>query len=74
MQEDGEEGDLDEQYETYCQEVEDTAAWGGQIELQALAHAVERHIEVYAVGMPVVELGSEYKGGYSLFRVLHGHT
>ena len=42
--------------------MEETAAWGGQIELQALAQALERHILVHCVGLPVLELGTEYKG------------
>ena len=65
LQEDGEEdseADTAARFEAYCREVEETAAWGGQIELQALAQALERHILVHCVGLPVLELGTEYKG------------
>ena len=55
-------GDEGGAYEAYCAEVESTAAWGGQVELQALAQALRTHIEVYAAGLPTVELGEEFKG------------
>ena len=59
---DASETDTAARFEAYCREVEETAAWGGQIELQALAQALERHILVHSVGLPVLELGTEYKG------------
>ena len=46
----------------YCDEVEKSAAWGGQLELKALAGAYERHITVFSVGMPPVEMGKEFEG------------
>jgi OTU domain-containing protein 6 len=42
--------------------VENSAAWGGQLELGALAQALRRHIAVYSVGMPRVDMGLEFKG------------
>ncbi|GJP37373.1 hypothetical protein CLOM_g21786 [Closterium sp. NIES-68] len=44
----------------YCHEVEHTAAWGGQLELQALAQSLRRHIIVYSADLPDVNLGLEY--------------
>ena len=63
-QEDGKGGDADtpSAFEHFCTEVESTPLWGSQLELGALAHALERHISVYSVGLPVVEMGEEYKG------------
>lgn len=49
-----------EQLEAYCAELEGTAAWGGQLELGALAQALQRQIKVYAAGMPAVTLGDEH--------------
>ena len=49
-------------FEAYCEEVEKSAAWGGQLELEALSRAYERHITVYSVGMPPVEMGKEFGG------------
>lgn len=51
----------DDAFEAYCAELEGTAAWGGQVELQALAQALQSHIQVFSVGLPVLELGEEFK-------------
>lgn len=48
--------------ERYCARVEGTAAWGGQIELQALACVLKRGIRVYSANMDVVDVGTEYTG------------
>lgn len=70
MQEDGSERDPAEHFEEYCDNIEETAAWGGQIELQALAQAIERHILVHCAGLPVVEQGMEYKGKHTFWTLL----
>lgn len=50
-----------ERFESYCQEVESTAAWGGQLELGALTHCLRKHIMIYSGSFPDVEMGKEYK-------------
>lgn len=50
-------------FESYCAEVEGSAAWGGQLELGALAHALRRRITVYSAHLPTVEMGQEYRDG-----------
>ena len=57
-----EETDGDAAFNTYCNEVATTAAWGGQIEIEALSRALKTHIKVFSVGLPVLEMGEEYKG------------
>ncbi|KAF8779011.1 hypothetical protein HU200_003117 [Digitaria exilis] len=52
-----------ESFEKYCQEIESTAAWGGQLELGALTHCLKKHIVVYSGSLPDVEMGQEYKSG-----------
>ena len=52
-------------FEDYCDEVEKSAAWGGQLELEALSRAYQRHITVYSVGMPPVEMGKDFGGDTS---------
>ncbi len=47
-------------FERYCQSVEGTAAWGGQLELRALAHVLRRRICVFSAHLPTVEMGEEY--------------
>jgi hypothetical protein len=50
--------DPEAHFEEYCVTIEETAAWGGHLELQALASALKRRITVYGVGMaPQVGLG-----------------
>ena len=48
-------------FERYCSGVEATAAWGGQLELRALAHVLRRRIVVYSAHLPTVEMGEEYR-------------
>lgn len=50
-------------FEKYCEEMESTAAWGGQLELGALTHCLKKHIVVYSGSFPDVEMGKEYKSG-----------
>lgn len=56
-------GDFDERFESYCNEVESTAAWGGQLELGALTHCLKKHIMIFSGSFPDVEMGKEYKVG-----------
>jgi hypothetical protein len=42
-----------EAFDKYCTKVESTAEWGGHLELQAMAHALQRCIHVHAVSLGV---------------------
>jgi OTU domain-containing protein 6 len=66
---DGEEG----AYEAYCTNIETTAAWGGHVEVQALAEALRARITVYAVGMPVVEVGESEEKKLKLCYMRHAY-
>ena len=35
------------------------------VRLQALAQALQCHIQVFSVGLPVLELGEEFKGEFA---------
>ena len=59
---DGSAQSAEARFEDYCDEVEKSAAWGGQLELEALSQAYQRHITVYSVGMPPVEMGKDFGG------------
>lgn len=59
---DGEAGGGGDTFARYCDDVERTAAWGGDMELNALAAAMQRHIQVHCVGMPPVDFGASFKG------------
>jgi OTU domain-containing protein 6 len=51
--------------------VEATAAWGGQLELRALAHVLRRRICVFSAHLPTVEMGEEYTGDVAPLRVAY---
>ncbi len=53
---------MHEQFRRYCDEMADSAVWGGQAELKALAHVLQRRIDVFSVGMPTVAMGEEFTG------------
>ena len=67
-----------EDFKRYCDDVERTAAWGGEMELGALAHCLGRRIVVYSGSFPDVEMGKEYEGvggqGPSIFLSYHKHA
>mmetsp|Transcript_30308 Transcript_30308/g.66211 ORF Transcript_30308/g.66211 Transcript_30308/m.66211 type:complete len:303 (-) Transcript_30308:267-1175(-) len=54
--------DDEEGFAKYCEKVESSAMWGGQLELQALSAALRRCIKVYSVGMPLIQFGDEFAG------------
>ncbi|CAN1199911.1 OVARIAN TUMOR DOMAIN-containing deubiquitinating enzyme 5 [Linum perenne] len=66
---------MEERFESYCKEIESTAAWGGQLELGALTHCLKRPIMVYSGSFPDVEMGKEYKpGGSNIMLSYHKHA
>ncbi|XP_078441411.1 cysteine proteinases superfamily protein [Wolffia australiana] len=64
-----------EGFERYCAEVEGTAAWGGELELGALAACLRRHIVVFSGDLPEVEMGKDFKDAApSIFLSFHRHA
>ncbi|KAJ3608950.1 hypothetical protein NHX12_023478 [Muraenolepis orangiensis] len=51
-----------EDFEKYCNEVDHTAAWGGQLELRALTEVLKRPIEVIQADASDIKIGEEYDG------------
>ncbi len=49
-----------EQYETYCDQVANSSNWGGQVELEALANALEVPIDVFSATEKVLRMGSQF--------------
>eukprot|EP00252_Welwitschia_mirabilis_P023994 TRINITY_DN6946_c0_g1_i1.p1 TRINITY_DN6946_c0_g1~~TRINITY_DN6946_c0_g1_i1.p1 ORF type:complete len:333 (-),score=91.09 TRINITY_DN6946_c0_g1_i1:189-1187(-) len=67
--------DLCRRFEKYCNEVETTAAWGGQLELEALAHSLKKHMIIFTGNSPEVEMGEEYKSHKpSIMLAYHKHA
>ncbi|KOX71408.1 OTU domain-containing protein 6B [Melipona quadrifasciata] len=62
-----------EQYEKYCDDVADTSAWGGAIELQVLSHVLKCPIEVIqASGAPYI-IGDDYNNEKKMILTYHRH-
>ncbi|KAM8811070.1 deubiquitinase OTUD6B [Eudromia elegans] len=51
-----------EEFEKYCDDIANTAAWGGQLELRALSHILQTPIEVVQMDSPSIVVGEEYSG------------
>ncbi|KAL7829407.1 hypothetical protein AOLI_G00302920 [Acnodon oligacanthus] len=49
-----------DEFEKYCGDVAETAAWGGQLELRALTHVLQLPIEVIQADSPAIVIGEEY--------------
>jgi len=49
-------------FEDYCKRIKETAEWGGQLELRALAGALKTPIKIITADSPVVLMGEEYSG------------
>jgi len=61
-------------WERYVSDVRDTATWGGQLELMALAKALGRRIQVFSASMPVVNMGEEHDISGALRVAYHRHA
>lgn len=51
-----------ERFQNYCDELRNTAVWGGHVELEVLSKFLSVIIEVYAADMPVIRVGVNHDG------------
>uniref|UniRef100_A0A8C3WA54 ubiquitinyl hydrolase 1 n=1 Tax=Catagonus wagneri TaxID=51154 RepID=A0A8C3WA54_9CETA len=49
-----------EEFGKYCDDIVNTAAWGGQLELRALSHILRSPIEIIQADSPPIVVGEEY--------------
>ncbi|KAI7798508.1 deubiquitinase OTUD6B [Triplophysa rosa] len=49
-----------DEFEKYCNDVSETAAWGGQLELKAISQVLQLPIEVIQAESPSIIVGEEY--------------
>ncbi|XP_037360175.1 deubiquitinase OTUD6B [Talpa occidentalis] len=49
-----------EEFGKYCDDIVNTAAWGGQLELRALSHILQTPIEIIQAESPPIVVGEEY--------------
>ena len=52
-----EDASTEEEFDRYLEDVETTAAWGGQLEILAMASVLRRKIIVYSADMEPLEMG-----------------
>uniref|UniRef100_A0A667IH12 ubiquitinyl hydrolase 1 n=2 Tax=Felinae TaxID=338152 RepID=A0A667IH12_LYNCA len=50
-----------EEFRKYCDDIVNTAAWGGQLELRALSHILQTPIEIIQADSPPIVVGEEYQ-------------
>lgn len=63
----------DDEFTSYCNAVRDTPAWGGQIEITALANVLEAPIEVLQATGPPTITGNDTFQGPNLIITYHRH-
>ena len=51
----------DSKYQAYCDKIENTKAWGGNVELQALSYDLKLPIKVLQANGPSIDLGDQFK-------------
>eukprot|EP01012_Entosiphon_sulcatum_P021329 TRINITY_DN26131_c0_g1_i1.p1 TRINITY_DN26131_c0_g1~~TRINITY_DN26131_c0_g1_i1.p1 ORF type:complete len:206 (-),score=26.70 TRINITY_DN26131_c0_g1_i1:6-602(-) len=72
------EGDVasPEEYKKYCDRIEKTSEWGGNVELQALAQATRTCIVVFTADGPEQRFGEQFsaaRGGDTMCLTYHQH-
>ncbi|KAJ3104766.1 hypothetical protein HK100_004002, partial [Physocladia obscura] len=55
-------GDMmtEEQYEMYCNNVESSGTWGGQLEIKAVSMSLKVEIQIVQMGSPILKIGEEF--------------
>ncbi|TPX49452.1 hypothetical protein SeLEV6574_g01447 [Synchytrium endobioticum] len=48
-----------DQFQKYCNDIEQTPMWGGQLEIQAISKALSRPIHVIQMNQPVLKIGDD---------------
>ncbi|KAI8929930.1 hypothetical protein BC831DRAFT_441628 [Entophlyctis helioformis] len=69
-------GDMltESEFKEYCQNVESSAVWGGQLEIQALSQALRRQIQIVQRGSPLLKVGEEFGNHKPLMVSYHRHA
>merc|ERR1711909_199047 len=63
----------DAEFQAYCNKMASTPAWGGQVELQAMATVLKRPIEVIQAEGPPMVVGEQFKQS-ALVLTYHRHA
>ena len=64
---------IDENFASYVEKVRSSDDWGGQIELRAIAEALQRPIEIYEASTAPLTMGEQFVDGEILRVAFHRH-
>eukprot|EP00057_Strongylocentrotus_purpuratus_P019773 XP_011674247.1 PREDICTED: OTU domain-containing protein 6B isoform X2 [Strongylocentrotus purpuratus] len=62
-----------DEYEKYCDDVANTADWGGHHEMKAITEVYKKPIEVLQAAGPLLKMGEEFKG-HPIMLSYHHHA
>ncbi|CAG8520311.1 2137_t:CDS:10 [Ambispora leptoticha] len=63
-----------EQFQKYCDELENTATWGGQLEINALSKKYKRPVHIVQMGSPILKISDdEFPGQQPIILSYHRH-
>lgn len=51
-----------EEYDVYCDDIQQTNAWGGHLELRAISQLHQQRVEVFQATAPTLIIGEEFDG------------
>ncbi|CAB3990187.1 Hypothetical predicted protein [Paramuricea clavata] len=60
-----------EAFSQYCQELCETAVWGGQLEIQAMSSALQIPVRIFQAVGPTIEIGQQYNNQEILLSFHH---
>lgn len=66
-------GDLmnEKEFDDYCNNIENTSCWGGQVELKSLVNILQKQIQVFQADAPVINMGEEYSKNGIIYLTYH---
>uniref|UniRef100_A0A7M5URB9 OTU domain-containing protein n=1 Tax=Clytia hemisphaerica TaxID=252671 RepID=A0A7M5URB9_9CNID len=49
-----------EEYGKYCDDIENTTTWGGQLEIRSISNVYQQRVEIYQANAPRLVIGEEH--------------
>jgi len=62
-----------EEYGKYCDDIENTTTWGGQLEIRAISNVYQQRVEIYQANAPRLVIGEEHVASTPLRLSYHRH-
>jgi OTU domain-containing protein 6 len=61
-------------YKIYCDKVENSATWGGEIELRAISESLSRQIHIIQMGSEILKIGENFPDSSPIMLSYHRHA